>query len=152
MIPEHKCGIQLHPKIHFIRKKQNIKTELLFAQRQRCYWCRRAIKIWWTNHPTIHGKRIRVSNGEIDHIIPRCAGGNNEPGNLCVACQTCNRIRGTLFMRGTKFFNIIGQESPLSILERYKKRYSSNQKTRRKYAYLTSNANNQSLGLQATDE
>jgi hypothetical protein len=151
MIPEHKCGIELHPKIQYFRKKQNIKTELLLAQRQRCYWCRCTLATWWTRHPTIHGKRIRVSTAEIDHIIPRCAGGSNDPSNLVVACQACNRIRGTLYMRGAKFFVIIGQETPIAILDRYKLRYSSNQFTRKKYANRTNQPDYRSGSVQRED-
>ncbi len=28
---------------------------------------------------------------EVEHIIPRSAGGKTEAGNLCLSCPTCNR-------------------------------------------------------------
>ena len=31
---------------------------------------------------------------DIDHVIPRSRGGGDEPGNLVVACQPCNRSKG----------------------------------------------------------
>lgn len=31
----------------------------------------------------------------LDHIVPRSAGGANAMSNLCLACQPCNRERGT---------------------------------------------------------
>lgn len=33
---------------------------------------------------------------EIDHKIPRAAGGNGDPGNLLCACRECNRERGDM--------------------------------------------------------
>ena len=30
----------------------------------------------------------------IDHIVPRCTGGADNPQNKTVVCQTCNRIKG----------------------------------------------------------
>lgn len=33
---------------------------------------------------------------EIHHLVPRVAGGSNEPDNLKLACRTCNRQRGYL--------------------------------------------------------
>ncbi len=31
---------------------------------------------------------------EIDHVVPVVAGGTDDPANLCVACETCNRSKG----------------------------------------------------------
>jgi hypothetical protein len=31
---------------------------------------------------------------EVDHIHPVARGGTNDPENLCVACETCNRSKG----------------------------------------------------------
>jgi len=31
---------------------------------------------------------------EIDHIIPCCAGGTNDEGNLQVLCRSCNKKKG----------------------------------------------------------
>lgn len=142
MIPEHNCGIKLYPKIYHAYRKIAIKKELLAAQKYKCYWCHCSLHIWWKKDPSNPLKRIRVSVAELDHIIPRCAGGNNEISNLVMACQRCNRIRGTLFMRGVRYFIIIGQESPQSILNRYKQHYSSNQYTRKKYATRATESRN----------
>lgn len=30
----------------------------------------------------------------IDHLIPRCRGGNDKPSNLVVACRSCNSSKG----------------------------------------------------------
>lgn len=31
---------------------------------------------------------------EVDHIVPRAAGGSDEPDNLTAACQACNNGKG----------------------------------------------------------
>ncbi|HBE20003.1 MAG TPA: HNH endonuclease [Cyanobacteria bacterium UBA11149] len=31
---------------------------------------------------------------EIDHIIPKAAGGNDDEKNLCLACSLCNKYKG----------------------------------------------------------
>ncbi|MBE2200374.1 MAG: HNH endonuclease [Anaerolinea sp.] len=35
-------------------------------------------------------ERLSGIAGEIDHVIPRIAGGTDEPDNLCLACSSCN--------------------------------------------------------------
>jgi len=32
---------------------------------------------------------------EIDHIVPRSAGGSSDKSNLCLACRLCNSFKGT---------------------------------------------------------
>lgn len=32
---------------------------------------------------------------EVDHVVPRCDGGNDELPNLLTSCATCNRGKGT---------------------------------------------------------
>lgn len=32
----------------------------------------------------------------LDHVVPRAAGGCNDPSNLLTACRECNTTRGTL--------------------------------------------------------
>lgn len=147
--PIHHCGIQLHQRIHSTSVRHMLRKQLLQKQNKRCYWCQRRIGIWWTkNHKTTSLKRRNILNTEIDHIIPRCAGGSNSPTNLVAACQECNRIRGFLFMRSVSFFNIIGQEPQSAILQRYKLKFSSNHATRQKYAATADKSNNQSGNTQ----
>lgn len=31
---------------------------------------------------------------QIDHVLPKCLGGTDDPDNLRLACQTCNYIKG----------------------------------------------------------
>ena len=47
---------------------------------------------------------------EIDHIIPRSAGGDKSPENLCVTCPTCNRHKAA---RLTAHDPASGDEVPL---------------------------------------
>ncbi len=34
---------------------------------------------------------------EIDHVVPVCIGGKSTPGNLVLACQSCNSRKGTCY-------------------------------------------------------
>lgn len=141
LIPEHKCGIKLHPRIYSAALRGTLRRVLVQQQKNKCYWCGCGISIWWRKNPDNRLKRIRVTNAEIDHIIPRCAGGSNDVSNLCASCQNCNRTRGTLYMAGVRSFIIIGQESPTSILDRYKREFSSNHKTRKHYNAIKAREN-----------
>lgn len=47
---------------------------------------------------------------EIDHIIPKSAGGETSPENLCLSCPTCNRHKAT---RLTAQDPVSGEEVPL---------------------------------------
>jgi hypothetical protein len=45
---------------------------------RQCMWCGEAL-----------GGRLTI-----EHVVPRCAGGCDEPINLCLACGPCNTRRG----------------------------------------------------------
>lgn len=47
----------------------------------RCAYCQTA-------------EALSVAIFEIEHILPRAAGGETEIGNLCLSCPTCNRYKG----------------------------------------------------------
>lgn len=47
---------------------------------------------------------------EIDHIVPRSAGGRTTADNLCLSCPTCNRQKG---IRQTAPDPASGKETPL---------------------------------------
>ena len=38
-------------------------------------------------------EHLSVATFEVEHIIPRSAGGETVFGNLCLACPTCNRCK-----------------------------------------------------------
>jgi hypothetical protein len=38
---------------------------------------------------------LTVTTFEVDHIVPRSAGGETVLANLCLACPSCNRHKGT---------------------------------------------------------
>jgi len=44
---------------------------------------------------TYCGKSIRFSDADIDHIWPRAKGGPDAEWNLVIACQSCNRSKGS---------------------------------------------------------
>ena len=47
------------------------------SQKGRCWWCSTAV-----------GSKYHV-----DHLIPLSRGGSNEPRNLVISCETCNRSK-----------------------------------------------------------
>lgn len=51
-----------------------------------CIWCGRGV---WSPHG--HDPNLRAT---VDHVIPRAAGGTNDPQNLVTSCMQCNRARG----------------------------------------------------------
>ena len=69
-------------------------------QRWSCYYCGLPFPYFRTR-----GKPgIRTSWFQIEHKTPISRGGTNDPANLCLACKTCNRLKGTKteeeFLRG----------------------------------------------------
>lgn len=48
---------------------------------RECYWCGRPLA--GTGYPA-----------HVDHVIPRCMGGADEPSNFVVACLDCNLSKG----------------------------------------------------------
>ncbi len=44
-----------------------------------CFYCQRA---------------FLISELTVEHIMPKCLGGTNEPANLTLACLECNQERG----------------------------------------------------------
>lgn len=45
--------------------------------------------------PCCYCKRVfLVTELTVEHIIPLCLGGTNEPSNIALACQPCNHERG----------------------------------------------------------
>ena len=54
--------------------------------------------VWDACDKTCHYCGIELHplrNFAVDHVIPRCAGGDDDPSNLVAACRTCNQRKGT---------------------------------------------------------
>ena len=58
--------------------RQEVKTQFNHC----CVYCRTA-------------EKLTATTFEIEHIIPPVANGETELSNLCFACPTCNRHKGT---------------------------------------------------------
>jgi len=56
----------------------NLRRKVVEAADGRCAYCR--------NLEMLMGVEF-----EVDHIIPRSAGGKTTAGNLCLSCPSCNR-------------------------------------------------------------
>ena len=48
------------------------------------------------------GRRPPAVTLEVDHRIPRCMGGTDDPENLVAACWDCNRGKGPLPFEGSR--------------------------------------------------
>ena len=49
------------------------------------------------------GKRWRTAGmgGEVDHIVPLCKGGTNDPANLALRCKSCHGLKDAKLRRKT---------------------------------------------------
>jgi hypothetical protein len=61
-----------------------LRKEVVAAGWTRCLWC---------------GGDINKRQFSVEHVIPRAAGGNDDPGNLAAAHARCNSRRGTSQVR-----------------------------------------------------
>jgi hypothetical protein len=47
---------------------------------------------------TWHGRITRLGHRHVDHVLPRCEGGHDDPSNLVLACADCNLRRFGLLL------------------------------------------------------
>ena len=50
------------------------------VQKKRCYYCQKA---------------VAITGFELDHLVPLARGGRHDVTNFVLACQFCNRSKGT---------------------------------------------------------
>jgi len=60
------------------RIPQTLRQAVMAAAQGRCAYC-------------LSPEQMMGVTFEIDHVIPRSAGGDTQLGNLCLSCPTCNR-------------------------------------------------------------
>ena len=75
------------------------KTKKLKEQHNRCYYC----------GCLLHNIKI-----EIDHIVPKSKGGNGCVSNLCLSCQSCNRLKSD--KTNNEFYEIVLKQSPEKLI------------------------------------
>ena len=77
------------------RFRVGVLKELLERDGPFCRYCgTQAKRFGWRRD--VHGRlRAWVDGLEIEHIRPRARGGTNELTNLTLACEFCNRRKGT---------------------------------------------------------
>jgi 5-methylcytosine-specific restriction endonuclease McrA len=56
----------------------------------RCQLC--GAPVAWHRVPFYDRSDLRT--GAVDHVLPRARGGQNDPTNLRLTCETCNAARG----------------------------------------------------------
>ncbi len=69
------------------------RTERLFNDSRRvARW-----RLWLIDaHCAYCGIYLRFCHATIDHVMPRSAGGSNDPSNLVLACNACNQAKDDL--------------------------------------------------------
>jgi len=70
-------------------QKKEFLRRLLWKEQTNCFYC---------------DKVLRLNNYNIDHKIPLCRGGNNEPANLVLTCGDCNDKKG--WLTAEEFLNL----------------------------------------------
>jgi hypothetical protein len=74
-----------------------LRCQIIEASRGRCAYC--------------HSPQIWLGvEFEVDHILPRAAGGKTTAANLCLSCPTCNRYKAA---RSTALDPVTRQNAPL---------------------------------------
>lgn len=74
---------------------QRLVAVVLHRDGPHCRYCgRSAIKFGWRRDSK---KRLRIylPGFALDHVTPHTLGGPSTPGNLVLACDTCNQRKGT---------------------------------------------------------
>ena len=67
---------------------------------KKCHWCGKPTRLCSENDP---------DQAAIEHIIPKCKGGTNEPENLTSACLLCNARRGYEMQMGLEDGSLLGK-------------------------------------------
>jgi hypothetical protein len=74
---------------------------------------RRGLERNWSNCCAYCGKSGEVEALEIEHALPVSRGGSDAPGNLLLACSSCNQRKGTQTLEefgfGDLLLKLIGQ-------------------------------------------
>jgi 5-methylcytosine-specific restriction endonuclease McrA len=68
----------------------NQRRAIHARDRHTCQLC--GVRVRWFRVPFYD--RSGVQTGAVDHIVPRARGGQNDAGNLRLACERCNSSRG----------------------------------------------------------
>lgn len=70
-------------RCHGVSHTSGDERSLYNKSEGRCFYC---------------GKKVKFSEGEIDHVVPLSRGGNNGIGNIVWSCVSCNRKKGKKFL------------------------------------------------------
>jgi 5-methylcytosine-specific restriction endonuclease McrA len=81
-------GMEISKKWH----EGSIRRTIFKRQKGKCCYCKRELNLPVKNSEVNNGNPRTAS---LEHLIPKCDGGTNDPDNLAVACISCNSIRGT---------------------------------------------------------
>lgn len=80
-------------KLKLLPHKSIGHPSIWIKQEGKCYYCN--IKLFYPRNRGngLHKKRQDLAT--VDHIIPKCLGGNGEEENLVYACSQCNQEKGS---------------------------------------------------------
>lgn len=81
----HPCPDEIKDYISFEDDSREfiLRKEKWAAENGKCHYCRTAISYY----------RKRVDSLELDHVIPKIAGGPDDASNLVASCRPCNRAK-----------------------------------------------------------
>lgn len=79
--PEYMAKRREHNRHYSAQKRLEAKYPLWEKQEGKCNGCKRDIE--------------QLRDGQIDHIVPKCKGGTDDPDNLQFLCHSCNMIKGS---------------------------------------------------------
>jgi len=65
-----------------------VRDAKITEQGGRCTWCQRAF-----GSPILHHGEVEILTPQVEHFIPRAAGGRTADKNCNYSCQICNRLK-----------------------------------------------------------
>lgn len=73
------------------------------AQDFKCFYCDHT----WKHYFQTKGGKVLITNercelysrATLDHVIPRCHGGEDKDHNIVVACYRCNNLKGNAYLQ-----------------------------------------------------
>ena len=81
-LPRAPRGLSRHRhRVLAQRQKRHVKRATFRDCGRRCVYC---------------GTLLGLAHATLDHVHPLSRGGDHAPGNLVVACEDCNQLKGSL--------------------------------------------------------
>jgi 5-methylcytosine-specific restriction endonuclease McrA len=73
-------------------EKRALQQQAFIRENGRCFYCEKEV---FSRQGRSRYAVDRHDDATIDHIVPQSEGGQNDLGNIVLACRRCNGKRGT---------------------------------------------------------